>query len=90
MGNKTSKNNISPLDNISDEKHENKNIGNNNDGGEITHTLIEKEINNDPLKIEQMKQKLKSNNLNNNINNFLKSSIADNDTKIVNVSNEKE
>ena len=90
MGNKTSKNNISPLDNISDEKHKNKNIGNNNDGGEITHTLIEKEINNDPLKIEQMKQQLNSNNLNNNINNFLKSSIADNDTKIVNVSNENE
>jgi len=91
MGNKTSKKyNISPLDNISDEKNENTNLGNNNDGGEVNHTLIEKEINNDPLKIEQMKQQLNSNNLNNNINNFLKSSTAENDTKIVNYSNENE
>ena len=90
MGNKTSKNNITPLDNISDEKNENKNLDNNNNGGEIIHTLTEKEINNDPLKIKQVKKQLNSNNLNNNINNFLKLSVEDNDTKIVNVSNENE
>ena len=90
MGNKTSKNNISPLDKTSEEKHENKNIDNNNDGGEINHILIEKEINNDPLKSKQVKKQLNSNNLNNKINNFLKSSDADNDTKIVNISNENE
>ena len=89
MGSKTSKNKISPLEDISEEKPKNKNINKDNDGGEITHTLIEKEINNDPAKIEQMKQQLNSNKLEHNINNFLKSSI-DNDPKIMNVSNENE
>ena len=89
MGSKTSKNKISPLEDISDEKNKNNNINKENDGGEITHTLIEKEINNDPSKIEQIKQQLNSNNLDHNINNFLKSSI-DNDPKIMNVSNENE
>ena len=90
MGSKTSKHKLSPLEDFSDEKPKSKNINKDNDGGDITHTLIEKEIRNDPAKIEQMKQQLNSNNLDHNINNFLKSSSIENDPKIVNVSNENE
>ena len=85
MGNKIPKQ-ITPLENISDERHENKNIDKNNENVEITNTFIGKEKMNTPSKIEQMKQQLNSNNK----NNYLKSSTLDDDIKIINVSNENE
>ena len=84
MGNQEIKK-ITPLENISDEKRDKNNIGKNNDDIEITNNNIGKEINNDPSKIEQMKQQLKSNSIQNNENKNI-----DNDIKIINVSNEKE
>ena len=88
MGNKSSKKiNLSFDDNLNKRK--------NNE--EKDNSLIGKESNNDPSKIEQMKKDLNNNVDNkkekikeNNNNNYERKSSVDEDVKIINVSNENE
>jgi hypothetical protein len=74
MGNNPPKKEISPLGDISENKNDINKINNINDNNNNT---LEKGLNNDPVKIEQMKHKLNSNssnrsNNNNNINELRK------------------